>query len=423
MRRLMPWGQRGFLALLDQGLFSGANFLVNVLLARWLSPREYGAFAVALSVYYFLMGFHNALLTEPMMVFGAGKYREQFRRYFGSLLYGHGAVSLFVALGLGGTAWMMHRLGSSVMAQALAGLAVASPLLLFLPLNRRACYAEMQPGWAVVGSGINLLVASVTLILLWQAKVLSSLSGIVLLGVSAGIASMALLILHLHPRLGGVWDNLTLKTVVLEHWRYGSWNILGFLAYWISSQLLLVLVPIFLGLSASAAIAAVWNLYRPVGLLIQSLGAILLPTFSQWVYQGMSILQFRRRVERLALILGSAAAAYGAILTLFGKVILHLLYGGKYDEHWLLIVFFGVSVSASIATGAFVSAFKAFNNTFAVANIWGITALFVAVSIIPLIKIFGLTGAMMGFAASYSATLMITVTKFSRDLQRERSIA
>ena len=36
--RLSRWARKGSLAVLDQGLFSGANFLVNILLARWLEP-------------------------------------------------------------------------------------------------------------------------------------------------------------------------------------------------------------------------------------------------------------------------------------------------------------------------------------------------------------------------------------------------
>ena len=35
-RLWFPWIQKGGLTVLDQGLFSGANFLVNILLARWL---------------------------------------------------------------------------------------------------------------------------------------------------------------------------------------------------------------------------------------------------------------------------------------------------------------------------------------------------------------------------------------------------
>ena len=41
------WGAHISFSLVDQALFSGANFLLNILLARWLLPEAYGAFAVA----------------------------------------------------------------------------------------------------------------------------------------------------------------------------------------------------------------------------------------------------------------------------------------------------------------------------------------------------------------------------------------
>ena len=85
---LVHWGKKGGLTLLDQGLFSGANFLVNILLARWLAPEEYGAFAVAYSIFLLLAAFHTAVLTEPMMIFGAGKYVDKFPKYLGILLFG-----------------------------------------------------------------------------------------------------------------------------------------------------------------------------------------------------------------------------------------------------------------------------------------------------------------------------------------------
>ena len=41
------WTTRGFWAIVDQALFAVSNLIINVLLARWLSPREYGAFVTA----------------------------------------------------------------------------------------------------------------------------------------------------------------------------------------------------------------------------------------------------------------------------------------------------------------------------------------------------------------------------------------
>src|SRR5690606_25728151 len=89
--RLVAGGMlgKGFWAVMDQGLFAFSNFLVNILLARWLAPESYGAFSIAFSLFLVLGTFHTALLTEPMLVFGASKYRYSFAEYLRVLLRGH----------------------------------------------------------------------------------------------------------------------------------------------------------------------------------------------------------------------------------------------------------------------------------------------------------------------------------------------
>src|SRR5437762_1863039 len=49
--RAGAWAGRLFLAVVDQGLISGANFAVGILLARWMMPAEDGAYALAVSVF------------------------------------------------------------------------------------------------------------------------------------------------------------------------------------------------------------------------------------------------------------------------------------------------------------------------------------------------------------------------------------
>ena len=77
------WLRRDGFAILDQALFYGANFTMNILLARWLHATAYGAYAVALSVFFLTASLHTAVLTEPMMVYGARKYAHQFPQYVG----------------------------------------------------------------------------------------------------------------------------------------------------------------------------------------------------------------------------------------------------------------------------------------------------------------------------------------------------
>src|SRR5579863_7399036 len=69
------WIGRTGLAVADQAVLSGTTFALNVLFARWMSTQEFGVFAVEMACILLVSGFQNALVLEPMSVFGARKYR------------------------------------------------------------------------------------------------------------------------------------------------------------------------------------------------------------------------------------------------------------------------------------------------------------------------------------------------------------
>ena len=95
IKRLIFWIQKGGFAILDQGLISGSNFVISILLARWLVPEQYGAYAVAFGIFVLLSLVYQSLVLEPMAVFGGSSYRDCLRGYLRSLLWIHIAISLF----------------------------------------------------------------------------------------------------------------------------------------------------------------------------------------------------------------------------------------------------------------------------------------------------------------------------------------
>jgi O-antigen/teichoic acid export membrane protein len=410
---IASWIKKGFWAVLDQALFSGANFLVNILLAHSLPPEEYGAFAVALSIYYLLLGFHTAVITEPMMVFGAGKYREQFRKYFGMVLWGHWGISALVALVLSISAWVFLQLGSPFMAQALFGLVIATPFWLLLWLTRRACYAQLRTNDAVVGSGFNILAVVVGLFLLRSAGGISSLTGFVLLGATGGLASLVLL-KKLRPQMAGYMGNPTPSIVLADHWGYGRWSIPGFLLYWASGQILMLLIPIFFGLMASAAVAATWTLYQPISQFMQALNSLVLPAFSRLASEPKGQKHLRRKVIEVAGLFAGAAFLYALTVSIFAKPILHFLYAGKYDEHWMLIVLFGIAFVFSVMTGIFVSALKAVGRVKESTKVWLISTFATATLAIPFMKIWEVEGAVTAATVSYFAAFLVSLQNFNR---------
>src|SRR5215472_9247405 len=99
--KLIPWAMKGGLALLDQGLITGSNFVLGIVLARWLPPDQYGAYAVAFAAFLLLLMLYQSLFLEPQAVFGASAYRRCFRGYLKALLRLHLVTALLMLFVLG----------------------------------------------------------------------------------------------------------------------------------------------------------------------------------------------------------------------------------------------------------------------------------------------------------------------------------
>ena len=114
LRESSRWIRGGILAVVDQGLMSGSNFALSILLARWLTPEQYGAYAVALSIFFFVSTVHQALLLEPMSVLGTSEYSGQWREYAGAMVWFHAGFSVLMLIVFGVGAWLAERWAETV---------------------------------------------------------------------------------------------------------------------------------------------------------------------------------------------------------------------------------------------------------------------------------------------------------------------
>ena len=146
VRRRNQWLSKGFWAVTDQALFALTNFAVTVLLARWLSLSDYGAFSVAFSVLLLMGTVHTALLTEPMLVLGPSRYQERTAAYVRRLATLHFALTSVMGLALllvvGALTLLLPQFTAAI---TLVALALSAPAILFVWMVRRACYIESRP--------------------------------------------------------------------------------------------------------------------------------------------------------------------------------------------------------------------------------------------------------------------------------------
>jgi len=415
----LPWVGKGSLAILDQGLFASSNFLLNVLLARWLAPADYGAFALALSVFLLLGVFHNAMFSEPMLVFGPGKYRERFPEYLGILLRGHFALMLPCAGLLTAVAFLLGWLWSPAVEGAFLALAIAGPFILLLWLLRRAFYARLNPGWAAAGGGVYLMVLLVSALALRAAGRLTPAMGFFTMA-AGSLTACLLLLLLLRPTLAT--DPSAIRAVGADHWRYGKWPAAGAAPGWVTDNIYFLVLPAWVGLADAGGLKALLNLAQPALHTIMALGALLLPILVR--DRGCGGPGVMRRTIKLSLalfLLGSGC--YLALLWGFRLQIFHFLYAGKYAAYagWplLLIGLLPFAQSLPIVIGGALRALERPNLAFWSCVGSGAVALALGV---PLTACLGVGGALVGLVLSYVLMGVLMLLLFTRSVRREKSI-
>jgi O-antigen/teichoic acid export membrane protein len=397
------WLGKGFWAILDQGLISSSNFLIGILLARWLLPEQYGAFALAFEIFLLLALSYQAMISEPMAVFGSSANEKRAREYMGTLLWGHFGLASAIMIVLGISSWVAFKLGASYqLGQALGGVAIAAPCVLLLRLARQGFYIKLAPKAAVFGAAGYCAIVLVGLFAVYQWGRLSAFSAFLLMGIASLVTSVILLrrlrpVLRLRLR--------SLGEISRRHWVYGRWALASSVLVSSPWNVQYASLSIFSGMAATGALKALLNFYVPVTQTMVAFGLLSLPYASR-VYNKEGTTGIRRLAQRLYWTYSGATIAYWILIVPFRELIISSFYSGKYVGvadliPWLALasVLSSVGMVQAICLRAIqspASVFVAYCACSAVALIVGVPATWV----------FGLRGAVYGVVSSSVAAVL-----------------
>jgi O-antigen/teichoic acid export membrane protein len=326
----LRWVEKGSLAVVDQALISGSNFLIGILLARWLPPDQYGVYALAFSTFLLVSLSYQSLLLEPQSVFGSSAYLDSPRQYLGTLLRAHAALALAIFIILGLAAGVAHELGRpGKLSGALAGVAFAAPCILLFWLARGALYVRHAPQHAVTGALFYSALVLGGLLLLFRRGLLSPFTAFILMGLGA-LATGTVLLLRLNPTLERGRGNTTLSRVAQQHWTYGRWALASSVVIWIPWNIHYALLGHFSGMAGAGGFRALFNLTLPLAQACTALSLLITPHASRTHARdgAMSLEGLGWRITSLFL---GGALAYWAGITLLRAPVLRFLYAGKYD--------------------------------------------------------------------------------------------
>jgi O-antigen/teichoic acid export membrane protein len=335
INRITQFLGKGVYAIIDQALYAGSNFLISIFMARQLDTYQYGAFSTVYSWFFLVIGFHSAIVIEPMLVFGSGKYLTEFKVYFKSIFRGNLIFSIVV-----GTIFLIVGLifTDPIMSATLVGIAIASPFILSQFTIRRSFYSQSLPKYAAIFGFFYIFQSIFGLIILGFLNKITSSTAFLIMGLS----SLGVILIFFYKfdfYLLRNSEKQRNKKYLLDHWNYGLWAVLAALFMWFPGNMYYSLLAYWGNIEYSGVLKALMNPILPVQHGLTALATIFIPEISRGIYEGKKWENRRFSIFIFGFII-FVSLINGLILFFFRYEILNFLYDGKYNEYanYLIVV-------------------------------------------------------------------------------------
>ncbi|MGH9431325.1 MAG: hypothetical protein ACRD3T_07255 [Terriglobia bacterium] len=398
-RRLAPWAAMGGFTVLDQAAISGSNFVISILLGRWLAPSHYGAYALAFAIFILLTRVYQALLLEPMAVFGGSAYEPCLRAYIKALVRIHVVMTVLIVLALSLSSVLARTLGhTSGLAGALAGVTLAAPCVLLFWMARRSFYFQLSPARAAAGSLIYFALVLVGLLAGHARGLITPFTAFLLMGVAAAFTSV-LLFRQLQRALPVGLIGPTLRQAWRRHWEYGRWALAASVASWLPAYIYYPLLGAVSGMASAGQLRALMNLVSPVNQVLAALSMLFIPHAAR-VQGRHGIGRSRGLSYKLMALSVAMTAGYWAVMILFKRPVFELFYGTRYlgIMNLLPIVAFG-SLFWSAASGPSI-VLRGMESPQSLFWAFGVATVISLLIGVPAAWKFGLTGGIWGMNIS-----------------------
>jgi O-antigen/teichoic acid export membrane protein len=268
------WKGRIFLALVDQGFASAANFLLTVLYATWLPLDDFGRYVVVWTVSVLVESFQVALILDsmPSIVSRFGQRNRQRIDTAGTwvvLIYG-GLTSVLILAAIPLVALWTHEFTLPLIC-----LAAVNPLQRLYVFFRRLCYIRDRQDTTAIASIANAAVLVAGAFTLFWLGALSVPLVVLLWGLANGAA---ILVIHLQ---GVAWFRRVkiamIAWLIVQLWRSGRWLAGAAVGYWIANWGMFPIVAAIAGLEAAGILRALQNLFTPIIQFNAALNLAILP--------------------------------------------------------------------------------------------------------------------------------------------------
>lgn len=325
----------------DQVVSSATNAALSFLVAREVSPSQFGAFAFAFVAFMYAVGVSRALVSDPLIVRFSGVKRSRQKRAIAdsagsAVLVGLAAGAISAALGL---------MVGDLTGKLLVVLGLLLPGLLLQDHWRQAFFASGRPRSAFVNDALWAVLQLGGVVALIQNDSGGTVAYLAVWGLSACLAAVI-----------GMWQADVLPRVtagvawIRDHRDIGLRFTWGFLINQGAFNTAFVIVGGIAGIAAVGAMRAAQVLMGPIRVIFSSIGSFALPLLSRRASGG-------EPVTRQALAVSASAAtvtlAWTGLLLLMSDGVGETLLGATWESAQQVISIFGLQLTAiGVSLGA-----------------------------------------------------------------------
>lgn len=336
VRRLLDRYEHLNWALLDQAMVSGINFLVGILLVRYLGIEEYGQYVLAYMIVQFFMSVQNSLIIAPLFSIAPKLEKPELPTYYSATFVMQVALAIIIGC--------VFAIGASV----LPGTITPSWLTLNLVVPIIACIVVIQLQDYVRRSlfsqgsfkraffldliaygGQVLLILIVVRVHPSFEAALFSISATMLLSFVLGLRYLNL----------AMPSRQEVHAVTKRHWLSAKWLLGSAILQWLSGNYFLIVVGAVFGPAIVGGIRAAQNLLGLSHILFQGLENVVPGAASRrFQTQGVSGLTSYLKKVALMMLLGTGLIAASAAI--FSEPLLRLVYGAPNPSSVAAMIWF-----------------------------------------------------------------------------------
>lgn len=372
--------------VVSQGLNTGTNFLLTVLVARGVSAGEFGAFAMTMLLYMLGVGVVRASCSDVLSILYSGDGGDLAVRaptvvsFAGGLGIVLGIPCLGVGLLVGGS------LGPYVM------LAAAFPFIFVQDALRGLAFAQGRPRDAAVNDGLWVTVQTIG-VFVFALGGSTAMPAVVGAWAAGGVVAAVTALVR-----GDVMPvrQAPHRWFVTNH-QLAAPLLMSYALVSVPASLALLLMPVVTEMAELGRVRAAYLFFGPLGILILCLRSTVLPDAAR-LDSPQSV---HRLVIRVTLALCAVAVIWGTAAVLLPDGIGLWILGENWNGTFIPRVFLAVSVVAEAALVGAIAVLGTFRLMARVVRMQIATAPLILVFVLVLAHWYGASGAAAGFAVSY----------------------